>query len=71
MQYKFLPIALSNKTAGTDESTPPDNPRTTLSFPNLAFKSAIVLSIKESTVQEAEEENEDPRRKRRRSSASS
>ena len=51
MQNKFLPIALSNKTAATDESTPPDNPRTTLSFPNLAFKSAIVLSIKELGVQ--------------------
>ena len=35
MQYRFLPIALCNNIAATEESTPPDNPRTTLSFPTL------------------------------------
>ena len=54
MQYKFSPIALCNKTPATVESTPPDNPKTTLSFPILAFNSATVLSTKESGVQSCE-----------------
>ena len=51
MQYKLFPIALFNKTAATDESTPPDKPRTTLSFPICFFRLEIVLSTKESGVQ--------------------
>jgi hypothetical protein len=38
MQYKFFPIALFNKTAATVESTPPEIPKTTLSFPSFSFK---------------------------------
>ena len=51
MQCKFAPIALCNKTAATLLSTPPDNPKTTLSFPNLCFNSATVVSINELDVQ--------------------
>ena len=52
IQYKFLPIALCNNTAATVESTPPDNPKITLSSPIFAFKSATVVSTKESGVQD-------------------
>ena len=51
MQYKLLPIALSNKTAATEESTPPDKPKTTLSSPNFSLNLETVLSTKESGVQ--------------------
>ncbi len=43
-------MALCSNTAATDESTPPERPRTTLSSPNLAFSSATVLSTKLSEV---------------------
>ena len=51
MQYRFLPIALCKSIAATDESTPPDNPKTTLSLPNFVFKSSTVSSIKAFGVQ--------------------
>ena len=44
-------MALFNNIAATDESTPPDNPKTTLSFPNLAFNSSTVSSTKDCGVQ--------------------
>ncbi len=50
IQYKFLPIALCNNTAATVESTPPERPKTTLSFPTCFFIAATVLSTKESGV---------------------
>ena len=43
-------MARCNKTAATELSTPPDRPRTTLSFPILACNSATVLSTNESDV---------------------
>ncbi|MNR35753.1 hypothetical protein D3C85_1536200 [compost metagenome] len=46
MQYRFLPIALCNKTAATVESTPPERPKTTLSFPIFSFISATISSTK-------------------------
>lgn len=51
MQVRFLPIALFNNTAATDESTPPLSPSTTLSFPSCAFSSATVVSMKEAALQ--------------------
>jgi len=50
MQCKFSPMALCNNTAATVESTPPDNPKITLSFPILSLNSATVVSTKESGV---------------------
>ena len=50
IQYKFFPIALCNKTAATVESTPPESPKTTLSFPTFSLIAATVLSTKESGV---------------------
>ena len=50
MQNKLVPIALFKSTAATVESTPPDNPSITLSFPNLFLSSDTVVSIKESGV---------------------
>ena len=47
MQVKFLPIALFSNTAVTDESTPPERAKITLSSPNCSFNSATVDSIKE------------------------
>lgn len=44
---KILPIALFGKTAATDESTPPEIPSTTLSFPNCSLSSFTLLSTKE------------------------
>ena len=46
MQYKFLPMALCNKTAATVESTPPESPRTTLSFCTFSCKSFTQSSTK-------------------------
>ena len=46
MQYRFGPIALFNKTAATVESTPPESPKTTLSFPSFYFNSATISSAK-------------------------
>ena len=37
-------MALCNKTAATEESTPPDNPKTTLSSPTVSFILATVVS---------------------------
>src|SRR4051812_43497210 len=51
IQCRLAPMAWCSNTAATDESTPPDNPNTTLSSPNLAFSSAIVVSMNESGVQ--------------------
>ena len=51
IQYRFFPIALCNNIAATVESTPPDNPSTTLSSWILDFKSATVSSTNESGVQ--------------------
>ena len=51
MQYKFLPMALCNNTAATVESTPPDNPITTLSLPSCCFKLSTVSSMNERAVQ--------------------
>ena len=51
MQYKLIPIALCNSIPATVESTPPDNPKTTLSSPNLSFKSLMVRWTNESAVQ--------------------
>ena len=39
-----------NKTAATEESTPPESPKTTLSFPTFSLIAATVLSTKESGV---------------------
>ena len=44
-------MALCNNNAATDESTPPDKPSITLSFPTFDFISAIVVSTNESGVQ--------------------
>ena len=52
MQCKLLPIAFCKRTAATEESTPPDKPKITLSSPILVCKSEIVRSIKESGVQD-------------------
>src|ERR1700709_1022111 len=54
MQCRFLPIAWCNNTAATDESTPPDKPKTTLSSPNFSCTAAMVVSMKESGVQSCE-----------------
>ena len=54
MQCKLLPIALCKSTAATDESTPPDNPRITLSSPTCAFNCLQVSSTNESGVQSPE-----------------
>src|SRR5476651_2112885 len=51
MQCRFLPMAWCSNTAATDESTPPDNPNTTLSSPNFSFNAAMVVSTKLSGVQ--------------------
>ena len=51
MQYRFLPIALSNKAATTDESTPPDNASNTLSSPTCALISSICWFTKSFIVQ--------------------
>ena len=51
MQWRFLPIALCKRIAATDESTPPESPRITLSPPIFSLSSVIVESIKESGVQ--------------------
>ena len=48
MQCKFLPIALSSKTAATLESTPPESPKITFSSNTSDFNSLTVLSIKDS-----------------------
>ena len=44
-------MALFSNTAATDESTPPDKPRTTLSLPIIFLRSYIVLSTNELAVQ--------------------
>src|SRR5690606_34599442 len=44
----WLPIAFDNKTAATDESTPPDNAHKALPFPTFSRISLIVLSTKAS-----------------------
>ena len=44
-------MALCKRIAATVESTPPDNPKTTLSFLSLDFRSATVSSTNESGVQ--------------------
>ena len=41
IQVKFLPIALCNKTAATDESTPPDNAHNAFLSPIFSFKLLI------------------------------
>ena len=51
IQYRFSPIALCNKTAATEESTPPDNPKTTLSSPTVCLMLATVVSTNEFGVQ--------------------
>ena len=44
-----------NNTPATVESTPPDNPRTTLSSPIFSFNQETVASINDSGVQEPEQ----------------
>ena len=44
-------MALFSNTAATEESTPPDKPNTTLSFPIFSLSWATVESINESGVQ--------------------
>ena len=51
MQYKFFPIALLSNTAATVESTPPESPSKTLSFPNFFFKILIFYSTNNEGVQ--------------------
>ena len=40
-------MALLSNTAATEESTPPDKPKTTLSLPNCSRRLVMVLSMNE------------------------
>src|SRR5476651_1802461 len=51
IQCRLAPIAWCSNTAATDESTPPDKPKTTLSSPSFSFNAAMVVSTNESGVQ--------------------
>ncbi|KAF5031752.1 hypothetical protein DSECCO2_624490 [anaerobic digester metagenome] len=51
MQYRFFPIALLRRTAATVESTPPDKPNITLSFPSCDLRLLTVVSINDAGVQ--------------------
>ena len=54
MQVRRSPIARWSRTAATDESTPPESPRTTPSVPVLSRILATLLSTKECIVQVGE-----------------
>ena len=49
-QCKFLPIALCNNNATTEESTPPDKPKITSSLPTCALIRATASSMMFSAV---------------------
>ena len=53
-QVSCLPTALDNRTAATDESTPPDNAQSTFPFPIFSRRLLIVSSTKESIFQSPE-----------------
>ena len=53
-QVNCFPIAFDNKTAATDESTPPDNAHKALPFPTFSLISSIVFSTNESIFQSPE-----------------
>src|SRR5690554_7962620 len=51
MQVRFFPMALFSNTAVTDESTPPERARITLSSPKVSFSSFTVASMNDAGVQ--------------------